>query len=611
MEEELLAIERNQTWELVDLPEGKNLIRLKWIYKTKYLADGIIQKYKARLVVRGFTQQQGIVYEETFSPVARFETVQMILAVAAQEQWKVYQFDIKSAFLNGELKEEVNVSQPPGFESNYEPSKKKYVDDTLKKFNMHGCKIASTLMNENEKFKAEDETGLADASMYRSLVGRIGEVLIKYGGHRLLVPGVHYAQEVTLNILSLDLLEKQGYEVKYENNRCSLAYMFDSKESQKFDEDKMRILHNNYLEDYFESLAQKNESINKFNKVVEWFYNYYLERSIHGPIPPTIKGIQIHLFDLYKLVEGLGGYLSVHFCQEFDTTGEILGLSKGNEEEIKECYMKYLDVFTSYFKTARASQKEYTGGFNQIIPKMRIKEEGKDRDCLGSHPSNFGKTGANITRNAVQKAKGKLEHFGVKLEDTEEENDNKEYSYNTSVMNSSSSLKEQAFQSSKKQTPVALSSTEAEYVAAAAASCQVVWLRRILSDLGHEQVDPTSIKCNNSIDERVAWIDVEGVPLKVWSRNTFAKISSKWGSLLYEEDEDVPYFHQKRLCIKTTSNENIFGSFKIVIKGKIFWIRVKEVSGWALDFSDSQDDSSESDNEFVDDKSKDGYSVGM
>ncbi|GJY69732.1 RNA-directed DNA polymerase, eukaryota [Tanacetum coccineum] len=111
-----------------------------------------------------------------------------------------------------------------------------------------------------------------------------------------------------------------------------------------------------------------------------------------------------------------------------------------------------------------------------------------------------------------------------------------------------------------------------------------------------------------SIDKRVAWIDIEGVPLKVWSRNTFAKISLKWGSLLYEEDEDAPYFHRKRLCIKTTTNENIFYSFKIVVKGKIFWIRVKEVSGWAPNFSDSQGDSFELDNESVYDKSKDGYS---
>ncbi|GJW69780.1 putative RNA-directed DNA polymerase, eukaryota, reverse transcriptase zinc-binding domain protein [Tanacetum coccineum] len=110
-----------------------------------------------------------------------------------------------------------------------------------------------------------------------------------------------------------------------------------------------------------------------------------------------------------------------------------------------------------------------------------------------------------------------------------------------------------------------------------------------------------------SIDERVAWIDIEGVPLRVWSRNTFAKISSNWGSLLYEGIVDDPYFHRKRLCIKTSTYENIFDSFKIIIKGKIFWIRVKEVSGWAPDFSDSNDDLSDSDTESIEIKSNDGF----
>ncbi|GKB88592.1 ARID DNA-binding domain-containing protein, partial [Tanacetum coccineum] len=136
-------------------------------------------------------------------------------------------------------------------------------------------------------------------------------------------------------------------------------------------------------------------------------------RSIPGPIPPTINGIQIHLFDLYKLIEGLGGYLSVHFCQEFDTIGEILGLSKRNGEEVKECYLKYLDVFVSYFKTARAPEQ----GYKNTLVESAWKAE-KDIDCLGTHQWDFGENGAPMTRAAILKGKKTLEHFGVKLEDT-------------------------------------------------------------------------------------------------------------------------------------------------------------------------------------------------
>ncbi|PWA38222.1 bulb-type lectin domain-containing protein [Artemisia annua] len=91
----------------------------------------------------------------------------------------------------------------------------------------------------------------------------------------------------------------------------------------------------------------------KFDKVVKWFYNHYLNKSLPGPIPPTINGTQVYLLDLYKLIEGLGGYLSVHFGQEFGTIGELIGLSKQDGDELKKCYIKYLDIFTSYYKTAR------------------------------------------------------------------------------------------------------------------------------------------------------------------------------------------------------------------------------------------------------------------
>ena len=77
------------------------------------------------------------------------------------------------------------------------------------------------------------------------------------------------------------------------------------------------------------------------------------------------------------------------------------------------------------------------------------------------------------------------------------------------------------------------------------------------------------------IDERVVWVDIEGVPLKVWTHNTFKKISSKWGEMLYEEDKENLCFNSKRVCIKTKWDKNIFDSFKIIVNGKVFWIRAK------------------------------------
>lgn len=421
MNEELSAIERNHTWEMVNLPDGKNLISLKWVFKTKYLADGSIQKHKARLVVRGFTQQHGIDYDETFSPVARFETVRTILAVAAQEQWKIHQFDVKSAFLNGDLKEEVYVSQPPGFESKTDPhkvlrlrkalyglkqaprawyskiddffhkngfqrsrseptlyvkrqgsdhllivslyvddmiytgsslqllrefqaamkemfdmtdlgelqyflgleisqtgggifmSQKKYVEDTLKRFNMHGCKTAPTPMNTNEKLEAEDETGLTDASVYRSLVGRL-----IYLTHSR--PDICYAVGV-------------------------------------------------------------------------------LSRYMHRPTR-----------------------------HHFGATKRVLHYLAGTKE-----YGIWFSK-TKDFRLKGFTDSDWAGSVD-------------DRKSTSGHCFILGTAAISW--------------------------------------------------SSKKQPSVALSSTEAEYVAATEASCQAVWLRRILSDLGYEQTTATSIKCDN------------------------------------------------------------------------------------------------------------------
>ena len=115
MEEELQALDRTHTWDLVDLPLGKTAVSCRWIYKIKTKFDGSIERYKARLVARGFTQEYGIDYEETFAPVARLTSVRSLLAVGAAKHWDMWKMDVKNAFLNGDLHEEVYLKPPPGF----------------------------------------------------------------------------------------------------------------------------------------------------------------------------------------------------------------------------------------------------------------------------------------------------------------------------------------------------------------------------------------------------------------------------------------------------------------------------------------------------------------
>jgi hypothetical protein len=115
MQSEMDAIEKNRTWELADLPRGHRAITLKWVFKLKRDEAGTVVKHKARLVPRGFVQQEGVDFDDAFAPIARMESVRLLLALAAQEGWRVHHMGVKSAFLNGDLKEEVYVHQPPGF----------------------------------------------------------------------------------------------------------------------------------------------------------------------------------------------------------------------------------------------------------------------------------------------------------------------------------------------------------------------------------------------------------------------------------------------------------------------------------------------------------------
>jgi hypothetical protein len=122
IDEEMVALDANVTWELVALLKNKKVIRCKWVYKVKHNANGSVNRYKARLVAKSYAQTYGIDYEETFSPVAKMTIVKAIIVMAVVKGWSLHQMDVKNVFLHGDLQEEVYMEQPPGYVDQTHPN---------------------------------------------------------------------------------------------------------------------------------------------------------------------------------------------------------------------------------------------------------------------------------------------------------------------------------------------------------------------------------------------------------------------------------------------------------------------------------------------------------
>ncbi|GJT79508.1 retrovirus-related pol polyprotein from transposon TNT 1-94 [Tanacetum coccineum] len=186
MQEELLQFKLQEVWTLVDLPNGKGAIGSKWVFRNKKDERRIVIRNKARLVTQGYTQEEGIDYDEVFAPVARIEAIRLFLAYASFKDFVVYQMNVKSAFLYGKIKEEVYVCQPLGFEDPDFPdrvykqkkegifiSQDKYVGEILKKFGFTEVKTASTPMETQKPLLKDKDGEKVDVHMYRSMIGSL------------------------------------------------------------------------------------------------------------------------------------------------------------------------------------------------------------------------------------------------------------------------------------------------------------------------------------------------------------------------------------------------------------------------------------------------------
>jgi len=165
MQEELNQFQRNDVWDLVPKPLQKNIIGTKWVFRNKLNEHGEVTRNKARLVAQGYSQQEGIDYTETFAPVARLEAIRLLLSYAVNHGIILYQMDVKSAFLNGVIEEEVFVKQPPGFED------LKHPDHVYKlKKSLYGLKQASRAWYDrlsNFLIKNDFKRGQVDTTLFR------------------------------------------------------------------------------------------------------------------------------------------------------------------------------------------------------------------------------------------------------------------------------------------------------------------------------------------------------------------------------------------------------------------------------------------------------------
>ncbi|RWS21908.1 integrase core domain protein-like protein [Leptotrombidium deliense] len=418
MNDEMSSLAKNNTWKLVEKPKNINIINNRWVYKIKENTDGSVSRFKARLVAKGYTQKQGIDFNETFSPVVKMNSVRAILVIAASEDLEMIQFDVKTAFLYGDIKETLYMKQPDGFDDGSGKVCK------LQK-SLYGLKQAPRQWN--EKFnsflqKFGFSRSKADSCVYASFVNNVKTILGIYVDDGLLVSSSKQ------KINEIVLLLKEQFEMSVAVVDCFLG---------------LQVIRNR---------KKKLLNVNQQSYIRKMLVKYNMEdcKSVKTPMDASVKLVKSNC-------------KSCQFPYR-ELIGSLMYAMLGSRIDI--CYTvgklaQFLDCFDETHWTAAKRVLRYLKGTSK---------HGITFNANSNGPSLYGYCDADYA--------GDL--------------DSRRSTSGYVFILSGGAVSWM----SRVQRIVALSTTEAEYIALAEATKEAFWMRQLLSDFGNEQT-ATNIWCDN------------------------------------------------------------------------------------------------------------------
>ena len=447
---EYKALMKNKTWDLVNLPSGKNVVGSKWVFTTKHDSSGNVDRYKARLVAQGYSQEHGVDYHKVFAPVVRYASIRTILAIANQHDLEVHQMDVCSAFLNGNLDEDIYMAQPEGYVDQNNPN----LVCKLKK-SIYGLKQAARCWNDvlheyllSDGYKRSD----ADPCVYTKI--------IKKNGRNVIMLIAVYVDDTILASNDKDVLstEKEKLSERFEmDDRGEIHYLLGMRIQRDRNSKILTIDQSLYLEKVLDRFGMLNcnpvstplETGKKFQKVKE----------------------NDEVFDTQLYQSAVGSLIYATICTRPDLCASVGVLSQHMAKPGSEHWSGIKRIF-------RYLKGTLTYGLKFVAS--------DDFQLYGYSDSDWA--GDVETRKSTSGYVFRLGGATISWR-------------------------------SKKQSVVALSSTEAEYIALASAVQEAVWLRNLLSDLTSKQVKPTVIYednqgaialCKNPIDHsRMKHIDIK------------------------------------------------------------------------------------------------------